>query len=167
MTREAPSALAKFGKIDAPDKSDLTRETPSALAKISIANLIDIAQPLHPEIFSRDVADALNVTYRGKEINARFAIGDFHGALESGSSGNKQIVRFSVAIPKGVKPSSNGRYNAGADNAGSVTDGHESRELTPKSAAPIRRFAQSISKSGAKGPRDFERLAMIPLILMR
>jgi phosphate:Na+ symporter len=27
----------------------LTREAPSALAKISIANLIDIAQPLHPE----------------------------------------------------------------------------------------------------------------------
>ena len=68
---------------------------------------------------------------------------------------NRQIVRFSVAIPKGVKPSSNGRYNAGADNAGSVTDGHESRELTPKSAAPIRRFAQSISKSGTKSPRDF------------
>ncbi|MBO5905430.1 MAG: hypothetical protein J6Q84_03305 [Kiritimatiellae bacterium] len=64
-------------------------------------------------------------------------------------------MRFSVAIPKGVKPSSNGRYNAGADNAGSVTDGHESRELTPKSAAPIRRFAQSISKSGTKSPRDF------------
>jgi hypothetical protein len=72
LTREAPSALAEFGKIDAPDKSDLTYEAPSALAKISIANLIDVAQPLHPEIFSRDVADALKVTYRGKEINARF-----------------------------------------------------------------------------------------------
>lgn len=94
LTREAPSALAKFGKIDAPDKSDLTRETPSALAKISIANLIDIAQPLHPEIFSRDVADALNVTYRGKKINARFAIGDFHGALESVKKGNETIINF-------------------------------------------------------------------------
>ena len=53
LTREAPSALAEFDKIDAPDKSDLTREAPSALAKISIANLIDVAQPLHPEIFSK------------------------------------------------------------------------------------------------------------------
>lgn len=75
LTREAPSALAEFGKIDAPDKSDLTYEAPSALAKISIANLIDIAQPLHPEIFSKDVSDALKVSYEGKKINARFAVG--------------------------------------------------------------------------------------------
>ncbi len=78
LTREAPSALAEFGKIDAPDKSDLTREAPSALAKISIANLIDVAQPLHPEIFSKDVTDVLKVPYEGKKINARFSIGGIY-----------------------------------------------------------------------------------------
>lgn len=49
------SLNTKIGKVNAPDKSDLTREAPSALAEISIANLIGIAQPLHPEIFSKDV----------------------------------------------------------------------------------------------------------------
>ena len=46
------SLNTKIGKIDAPDKSDLTREAPSALAEISIANLIDIAQPLYPGILN-------------------------------------------------------------------------------------------------------------------
>ena len=89
----------------------MTREAPSALAKISIANLIDVAQPLHPEIFSRDVADALKVSYRGKEINARFAIGGIftgsaadyanrsrQGGVEAGwnyvKKGNETIINF-------------------------------------------------------------------------
>lgn len=38
--------LNKKGKVNAPNKSDLTREAPSALAEISIANLRNIAQPL-------------------------------------------------------------------------------------------------------------------------
>ena len=96
-----------------------------------------------------DVTDAI-----GSEMMSGREFGEKQSSVRSAKE-NQQIVRFSVAIPKGVKPSSNGRYNAGADNAGSVTDGHESRELTPKSAAPIRRFAQSISKSGTKSPRDF------------
>ena len=50
--------------------------SPNAPATISIANLIGIAQPLHPQIFSRDVANALGVPYRGNEIQAKFSVGN-------------------------------------------------------------------------------------------
>lgn len=43
------------------------------LTTVSIANLIKVAQPLHPEIFSRDVAANLNVPYRGGNLNALYS----------------------------------------------------------------------------------------------
>ena len=49
--------------------------SPNAPATISIANLIGIAQPLHPQIFSRDVAATLGVTYEGNQIQAKFSVG--------------------------------------------------------------------------------------------
>ena len=57
--------------------------SPNAPATISIANLIGIAQPLHPQIFSRDVANALGVPYRGNEIQAKFSIGGLKTAGRS------------------------------------------------------------------------------------
>lgn len=47
---------------------------------ISIADLVRIAQPLHPQIFSRDVAAALGVTYRGGELGARYSIISLNGS---------------------------------------------------------------------------------------
>ena len=44
------------------------------LPTISISNLIRIAQPLHPDIFSRDVAANLNVPYSGTKIGARYSV---------------------------------------------------------------------------------------------
>ena len=44
------------------------------LPAISISNLIRIAQPLHPDIFSRDVAANLNAPYSGNKIGARYSI---------------------------------------------------------------------------------------------
>ena len=44
------------------------------LPAISISNLIRIAQPLHPDIFSRDVAANLNVPYSGTKIGARYSV---------------------------------------------------------------------------------------------
>ena len=43
-------------------------------SQISISQLLRIAQPLHPQIFSQDVANALGVGYKGDEIDARFSI---------------------------------------------------------------------------------------------
>jgi len=34
---------------------------------------IETAQPLHPDIFSRDVASSLGMSYQGGKINARFS----------------------------------------------------------------------------------------------
>ena len=69
------SLNTKIGKRESPDHSDLGMVSPVALADISIADLIDIAQPLHSEIFSKDVSKRLNVNYRGTKNNARFARG--------------------------------------------------------------------------------------------
>ena len=54
-----------------PDAFD-THSGTTAQDEISIANLIALAQPLHPQIFSRDVSAKLGTKYRGDEINARF-----------------------------------------------------------------------------------------------
>ena len=43
-------------------------------SQISISQLLRIAQPLHLQIFSQDVANALGVGYKGDEIDARFSI---------------------------------------------------------------------------------------------
>lgn len=61
----------------APAEADLTGHRPPSISptQISISNLIDIAQPLHPQIFSKEVAAALNKPYQGDEIGAKFAVG--------------------------------------------------------------------------------------------
>ena len=58
-----------------PDAFD-THSGTTAQDEISIANLIALAQPLHPQIFSRDVSAKLGTKYRGDEINARFSVGN-------------------------------------------------------------------------------------------
>ena len=58
-----------------PDAFD-THSGTTAQDEISIANLIALAQPLHPQIFSRDVSAKLGTKYRGDEINARFSAGN-------------------------------------------------------------------------------------------
>ena len=74
--------------------------SPNAPATISIANLIGIAQPLHPQIFSRDVANALGVSYRGSEINAKYSAGNraMDGAARNGMGGAAQDLAFDPAM---------------------------------------------------------------------
>jgi len=59
----------------APALADLTRKSPFAPDTVSIAKLLEIAQPLHPKIFSRDVTANLGVPYEANEINARYSRG--------------------------------------------------------------------------------------------
>ena len=116
---------------------------------ISISNLIRIAQPLHPTIFSRDVAAALGVDYRGGEIGARYSIAGGVGAANLGLKGaaeaeamtpeeravtppwetedvpgDRQIVRYSVTAQTETPQFKNffGDWEKDPENASKVVD---------------------------------------------
>ena len=80
------SLNTKIGRFASPANTDFGRvghvgSGPVAhLPNISISNLIRIAQPLHPDIFSRDVAANLNVQYSGDKLGARYSIAGEEGA---------------------------------------------------------------------------------------
>ena len=46
----------------------------ASLPKISISNLIAIAQSLHPQIFSGDVAVSIGASYEGASLRSRYSI---------------------------------------------------------------------------------------------
>ncbi|MBQ3344461.1 MAG: hypothetical protein IJG84_21355 [Kiritimatiellae bacterium] len=82
-----PRSLAD-ARAEAPTEADSQGPTPAhSLASISISNLIGVAQPLHPQIFSKDVAAALNKPYQGGEIGAKFAVGGRVAASNMGIKG--------------------------------------------------------------------------------
>ncbi|MCR5753045.1 MAG: hypothetical protein K6G91_13920, partial [Kiritimatiellae bacterium] len=150
------SVNAKSGEIASPAEADLTGLTRSnALAtETSIANLIRIAQPLHPQIFSRDVAAALGSAYRGGEIGARYSVsGVYTGSAadyanrsrEGGKDDGPTLVK--IGTGEGSQVYGWGLYGStvrgvaesyetyrDSDHAVIVVDGNEWK---PKANAPI------------------------------
>ena len=86
------------------------------LPEISIANLMSIAQQLHPEIFSRDVAANLGVAYKGDKINARFSLEGREGAetrREGAEKALKGLLNGRRRVIEPVNPGAEERGEAG------------------------------------------------------
>ena len=112
------SINAKMARAESPAEADLTgHRPPNSLATVSISNLIGIAQPLHPQIFSKDVAAALNKPYQGGEIGALF------------SRGGKPPEAEHVKLTRVADDAGQGEQTPGAMAA--------SRELSRQGAVPI------------------------------
>ena len=62
------------------------------------------------------------------------------------------VVRFNVGKKQ---PPPKGRYGLASSSAGSANGGLNSQTLTPESADAVRKFGDSISKTGAQSPAGF------------